>query len=274
MDSTMIFVYGIHGSLERFYGLIHYLARFGRVVVPDLPGLGGMDTFYRIDKKPTLDNYGDFLAEFIRKELPNGKITLVGMSYGFVVITRMLVRHPELTGRVDLVVSTMGLADGRDIALHGLKRFVAESVFWIARTRPLGTIMQRIIGNPWVLKFMYSSNNPKMKALAPKDRPSFIAFEAYLWECNDMRTYGEDMHELFNLTQSGDRIDLPVHHISTAQDHWLDVAQAHVHIGEIYTQVISHPSVITNHGGTAYADEKEARDMIPPSVARLLDRAV
>jgi len=33
------------------------------------------------------------------KQLPEGELTLVGLSFGFVVITRMLVRHPELRGR-------------------------------------------------------------------------------------------------------------------------------------------------------------------------------
>jgi pimeloyl-ACP methyl ester carboxylesterase len=267
---TIVFIYGIHGSLERFYGVIHYLARFGRVAVPDLPGMGGMESFYRTNRVPTLDAYGDYLADFIAQELPEGRLALVGLSFGFVVITRMLVRHPELSSRVDLVISTMGLADGRDINLKGLTRLVANTLFWIARTPPLGQIFQYIVTRPWVLRLTYTGQNPKMKVIKLADRPSFIAFEAYLWKCNDMRTYGQAMTELFALRQPGAHVALTVHHIATQKDHWLDVAAAEKHIGAIYDSLVLHPSNLTNHGGTAYADEDEAREIIPETVTNLL----
>jgi pimeloyl-ACP methyl ester carboxylesterase len=272
-EKTIVFIYGIHGSLERFYGVIHYLARFGRVVVPDLPGMGGMESFYRIHKTPTLDEYGDYLADLIAREIPEGSLTLVGLSYGFVVITRMLVRHPELAPRIKLVISTMGLADGRDIKLKGLARWAATTLFLVGRTRGLGQMFQYIVTSPWVLKLTYTERNPKMKVLAPADRPSFIEFEAYLWKCNDMRTYGQCMGELFRLRQPGAHVPLPVHHIATVQDHWLDVPAAEKHIGEIFDSVTVHSSMLTNHGGTAYADEDEAREIIPASVTKLLQAA-
>lgn len=267
---TIVFIYGIHGSLERFYGVIHFLARFGQVIVPDLPGMGGMESFYKNGKRPTLDNYGDYLADFLSQEVPEGRLTLVGLSFGFVVITRMLVRHPALSERTDMVISTMGLADGRDINIRGAYRMFANAVFWAERTRPLDRAFHYLMTRAWMMKLIYHGGSPKMKALPPADRPGFIAFESYLWRCNDMRTYGECMGELFALRQVADHVPLPVHHISTPRDHWLDVASAHRHIGEIFTEVIAHPSKLSNHGGTAYADEDEAREIIPGTVVKLL----
>src|SRR5262245_58751422 len=93
----LVLFYGHHSSLERWAGLAKALRDFGSVTMPDLPGFGGMTSFYTQGKKPTLDNFADYAASFINQEFPDGKITLVGMSFGFAVATRMLQRHPELT---------------------------------------------------------------------------------------------------------------------------------------------------------------------------------
>src|SRR3712207_1180020 len=61
----ILFVYGHHSSLERWWGLIQALNRYGAVTMPDLPGFGGMDSFYKIGKKPTIDNLADYVAAFI-----------------------------------------------------------------------------------------------------------------------------------------------------------------------------------------------------------------
>jgi len=270
---TIVFVYGIHGSLERFYGVIHFLARFGTVVVPDLPGFGGMEPFYKIGRKPTLDAYGDYLAEFVAQQLPDGKLTLVGLSYGFVVLTRMLVRHPQLTKRVDLVVSAMGLADGRDVNLKWWLRLAVKALFWLGLVPPLAWLVQYFATRQWMLRLMYMGNNPKMKALKPEERPELIAFEAYLWQCNDMRTYSQCMLELFALRQEGAKVPLPVQHIATTEDHWLNIVEAQRHIGAIYDPLVVHDSKLKHHGGTAYADEAEAREIIPPGVVKLLEAA-
>ncbi|HEY2004438.1 MAG TPA: alpha/beta hydrolase [Candidatus Saccharimonadia bacterium] len=261
---TIVFVYGIHGSLERFYGVIHYLARFGRVVAPDLPGFGGMPSFYSVGSRPSPDAYGDYLAEFIRQELPDGQLTLVGLSYGFVVITRMLARHPDLQSRADMAVSVMGLADGRDLAMSPVLRCACEALLGIARTPVLGRVLQYIITRRWLLRLMYTDRNPKVRSLPQSLRPEIIRFESYLWNCNDMRTYGACMHELFHLRQpTGPLIKTPAHHISTPHDHWLNIDSAERHIRALYGNLTSHTSTVMKHGGLAYDSEDEAKEIIP-----------
>lgn len=65
-DVEILLVYGMHSSLERWYTLANALSQFGNVTMPDLPGHGGMDSFYKIKMEPTLDNFGDYLATFIK----------------------------------------------------------------------------------------------------------------------------------------------------------------------------------------------------------------
>lgn len=270
---TILFVYGIHGSLERFFGVVHHLANFGTIYVPDLPGFGGMESYYKIGKKPSLDAYGDYLATVIESSLPKDEpLTLIGLSYGFVVITRMLARHPELQGRVDLVISAMGLADGRDIKMGFPTRQAVETLLFIGRVPYLGKVLQAIITNPITLKITYNDRNPKMKTLPKAERPGYIAFESYLWKCNEMRTYSVSMHELLNYRPPVTHIPLTLHHIETASDHWLDIKAAANHLDQIYSRLVIHRSAIGNHGGVAYASEAEARSIIPATVIKLLDQ--
>lgn len=271
---TILFVYGIHGSLERFYGVVHHLANFGSVYVPDLPGFGGMESYYKIHKKPSLDAYGDYLASVIESSLPPDEpLTLIGLSYGFVVITRMLARHPELHPRIDLVISAMGLADGRDIKMGFPVRQAVETLLFIGRVPYLGVLLQRIITSPITLRLTYTDRNPKMKMLPKAERPGYIAFESYLWKCNEMRTYSVAMHELLNYRPPTTHIPLTLHHIETASDHWLDIKSAAKHLDQIYFRVVIHRSELGNHGGVAYASESEAKSIIPATVIKLLEQA-
>ncbi len=113
----ILFVYGQHSTLERWWGLIQELNRYGSVTVPDLPGYGGMDSLYKIGKSPTFDELADYLAAFVKLRYKRGRITIVGLSIGFAVVTRMLQRYPDLAKRVDLLVSVVGLAHHDDFVL-------------------------------------------------------------------------------------------------------------------------------------------------------------
>jgi hypothetical protein len=87
---NILFIYGQHSSLERWMGIAEELSKLGNVVMPDLPGLGGMDSLYHIGQPATIDNMADYLATFIKLKYKGKKVIVIGMSLGFVVVTRML----------------------------------------------------------------------------------------------------------------------------------------------------------------------------------------
>lgn len=89
-NRNILLVYGHHAMLERWWSFVENLNDFGSVTMPDLPGFGGMDSFYKIGKKPTIDAYADYLAAFIKLRFKRKRITIVAISYGFVITTRML----------------------------------------------------------------------------------------------------------------------------------------------------------------------------------------
>src|SRR3990167_463621 len=100
----ILLIAGHHTSIERIMGVAEYLNRYGPVTSPDLPGFGGMQAFYKINEKPDLDKLADYLASFIKFRYHGQRFTIMAISYGFTVATRMLQRYPDITNKVDLVV--------------------------------------------------------------------------------------------------------------------------------------------------------------------------
>ncbi len=151
----VMFVYGSHSSLERWWGVAQVLNRYGAVSAPDLPGFGGMESFYKIGKKPNLDNMADYLASFIKMRYKRKKMMIVGMSYGFIVATRMLQRYPELTKKVTLLVSIVGFAH-KDDFIFSKPQFFAY--YWgtkILTYRIPAFFFRTLALNPWVLRTAY-----------------------------------------------------------------------------------------------------------------------
>ena len=50
----ILLVYGHHASLERMYSFAQVINKYGIVTMPDLPGFGGMDSFYKIGKRQNI----------------------------------------------------------------------------------------------------------------------------------------------------------------------------------------------------------------------------
>ena len=62
----IVMVGGQHVAHERLYALAQVLSDYGEVYVPDMPGFGGMTSFFKIGKKATYDDYADYLYSFLK----------------------------------------------------------------------------------------------------------------------------------------------------------------------------------------------------------------
>ena len=94
-NKQILLIYGMHSSLERMYSTANFLSRYGAVTLPDLPGIGGMTPFYEIGHKPSLDSYADYLYSLLKARKLQSRVTVVSMSFGFLVLTKMLQKYPE-----------------------------------------------------------------------------------------------------------------------------------------------------------------------------------
>jgi len=168
--TEFLFIYGQHSSLERWWGLIQYIGRYGAVTAVDLPGLGGMDSFYTIGKKPTLDNFADYLAAFIKMRYKNKRVVVVGMSLGFAIVTRMLQRYPELKKNVSMLVSLVGLVHGDDFKIPPMLYFFFRSLATVMKFRVPALFFRYVCLNSWTLRTAYHRTpNAKHKFAAAKN---------------------------------------------------------------------------------------------------------
>src|SRR5215469_10964420 len=179
----ILLLYGHHSSLERWFGLAQVLNEFGSVTMPDLPGFGGMESLYKIGKKPSVDELADYLSDFITKQYGNKRLTIVGMSFGFVVATRMLERHPDLVKNVDIFVSLVGFTH-KDEFIFKKSRYLFYRYGSAFFSLPIiSSIFRSICLNPWVLRAVYGkTHNAKRKFadLSPEKKIEMMDVEVWL----------------------------------------------------------------------------------------------
>ena len=149
-NREILLIYGHHSSLERWWGLAQVLNRYGAVTMPDLPGFGGMESFYKIGKKPSIDNLADYLAAFVKLRYKRRRVTIVGMSFGFVIATRMLQRFPDLVKKVDLMISIVGFAH-RDDFIFSKTRYwlhrIPDDLHYLDRPQSPSGVRYSLVGH-------------------------------------------------------------------------------------------------------------------------------
>jgi pimeloyl-ACP methyl ester carboxylesterase len=269
----IMMVYGHHASLERMYGIAAALNDFGAVTMPDLPGFGGMDSFYKIGVKPTLDTMADYLASFVKLRYKRKRVTIAAMSLGFVIVTRMLQRYPELVSKVELLLSLVGFSHKYDYAFSRQRYLFYRHTPRLFTRRLPAAFFYNIILHPTVIRAAYSkTHNAKKKLghLSVVDKKAALDFEVDLWRNNDVRTYMEMTIEMMLLDNCNKQVNLPVHHISVDGDQYFDSVVVEQHMRVIFTDFIEHHAKLPNHAPSILATKKEAAPLIPKSIKKVL----
>lgn len=267
----VVFIYGHHSSIERWQGMMELINERFTVTMPDLPGFGGMESLYKIGKPATLDNLADYLADFMRQQYKTGqKVTLVGMSLGFAVATRMLQRHPDIAKNIDRLVSLFGFASASDfdvpekrrrLFLHASKTFSLPVLHKLYRTLFL---------NSFVLSKTYHKTpnaREKFKNTAPEEMLQNMAFEIKLWQDDDTRTYMKTGNEIMTLNNTKVKVALPVYHIAVQNDRFLNNQSVEKHFRQIFTNFYLVANLKSaNHAPTRIATKEQAKAFMPPTV--------
>lgn len=274
-EREIMFVYGHHSSLERWWGVIQNLNKYGGVTMPDLPGFGGMDSLYKIGKSASLDNLADYLATFIRlRYKKHQKFIIVGLSLGFVVATRMLQRHPELVKNVSLMVSFAGFAHHDDFNFKpSTKRLIRLGSSFFNHKITAGFFRYFVI-NSLVLKTFYkrtSNAHERINSTTGVDEKAIIQMEIDLWHDNDVRTYMKTTHDFITLDNCKKRINLPVYHIAVDGDRYFNNNLVEQHMRVIFSdyKVLAKLKDVS-HAPSVIADAKAAAPYIPLGLRQFL----
>lgn len=271
----ILLVYGHHASLERMFGIAANLNRHGAVTIPDLPGFGGMQSFYTIGLKPTIDNYADYLAAYIKLWYKRRRITIIAMSFSFLIVTRMLQKYPELTKKVDLVVSSVGFVHYEDFRLPKYQQLGLRVMGGIFQySVPAFFFRYTLLQGP-VIKVFYNligASHSKMKDAKDKEiRRHRIEAEIKLWHINDLRTRMKTMRDMFrvDLCTRG-TVDIPVHHVFVEGDRFFNNKVVEQHMRIIYKDFVGLETSIKGHMPSIVATAKEAEPFVPRKLKRLL----
>lgn len=236
--------------------------------MPDIPGFGGMDSFYKIGQKATLDNYADYMAAFIKMRYKRKRVTIIGISFGFLVATRMFQKYPELTNKVDMLISAVGFMRYDDF-LFSKARYRFYRFTPLLFKNPVGATMFRYLGlNSLVLRAVYArTSNAKHKFNEYAGNEllfnAMMEMEIKLWQQNDVRTYMQTAIELLKVDNCKVQVDLPVWHVYTKHDHFFDNAVIEQQMKVVFREFHGAVINIQTHAPSILASKKASAMMIP-----------
>lgn len=271
----ILLIYGHHASLERWWGLVENLNDYGNVTMPDIPGFGGMQSFYRVGIRPDIDAFADYLASFIKLRYKNKKLTIYAISYGFVVVTRMLQRYPELAKKLDLLVSFAGFMHQKDILYGSHKRRLYKAIARLFATRPVAFFIRYFGLNKFVLRRLYKTfpnSRRRMVDITPEDFALSINFEQVLWQANDVRTHWLTTSEILKLDNLSQSVRLPVVHVVSKKDHYLNNISVEQHMRQVFSEYLAFSAPTKAHVPSILANKKDMAVMLPPGLRKLLNR--
>ena len=273
----ILLIYGQHASLERIFGVAEYLSRYGRVIVPDLPGFGGMTPLQAAGQPPSLDNYAKYLGRFIDQEIkPDRPVIVIGMSFGFWVITRLLQLEPGRAGRFPIVVSLVGFASGQALKFSWFKRTSFRLGLLAVHRRPGAWLFRRICLSPWVLRLAYARTpfwRSKLAAGQSADRRTLIDFEVRLWQLNDTLTWAVTARQMINGNLFGwPKVTTPLLHIATDQDQYVDPDQNRIDLAVVYSKVETVTVAAPAHAPPVIAGADQVAEIVPSDLGDRLRR--
>ena len=273
----ILLVYGHHSSLERMYSIAQVLNDYAGVTMPDLPGFGGMDSFYKIGEKPDINTMADYLATIVKLRFKNRRVTIAGISYGFIVVTRMLQRYPELAKKVDMLISVVGFAHHEEFVFSRNRMFFYRLGARLFSQRVPAALFRNVVLHPMILRNFYSrTHNAKHKfeGLSPEEAKTLTDFEIVLWRTNDLRTHMATSLSFLYLDNCIARVDLPVWHLGVDMDNYFDNSLVEQHMRVIFNDFTYVKAPVEKHMPNVIAGKEESAKLFPRKIRQLLNKKV
>jgi hypothetical protein len=197
------------------------------------------------------------------------------MSFGFVVVTRMLQRFPDLTKKVDVLISLVGFAHKDDFIFSKARYWFYLIGTTILSIPILPTIFRMTALRPMVLRIFYGkTHNAKRKFadLTPEQSKQMMDVEVWLWRNNDVRTAAYTSAQFLKLDNCKVKIDLPVWHVGVKEDHFFSNNVVEQHMRIIFNNFHGMTVNMTKHAPTVIADAKDAAPFIPAKLRRIMSK--
>lgn len=269
----ILLLYGHHASIERMAGFAEVVNRYGAVTMPDLPGLGGMDSFYKIGEKPTVDNYADYLASIVKLRYKRRRVTIIAMSFSFPLVVRMLQKYPELESKVDILVSTVGFVHHDDFKFNRFYSLCLRSFSRFGSYRISAFLIRYTLLCSPMIRLAYGSvkdRHTKLKDADAIEAKKRIEFEVELWHINDVRTRMYTMNLMFKMDVCSPPLPTRAYHVAPDQDRYFDNNVVEQHMRVIFDNFEVLATKMPAHAPSIIATAKDAAPYVPPKLRRIL----
>jgi pimeloyl-ACP methyl ester carboxylesterase len=274
-QKEILLVYGHHAMLERWWGLVQNLVIYGNVTMPDIPGFGGMNSFHKIGRRPTVDAFADYLASFVKLRYKRKRLTIVAISYGFVIATRMLQKYPELRDKVDLVVSVVGFTHHDDFVYSRRQKSVFKRATRLFATRPAAFLIRYLGLNRFVIKSLYvrlPNSKRRMIEATPEEFENTVDFDVKIWQANHVRTHWLTTSEFFVIDNCQVPLKIPVAHVVSQEEQYFNNSIVEQHMRVIFKDYRQFVASSKAHTPSILADKKAMGVLLPSGLRRLLSK--
>jgi pimeloyl-ACP methyl ester carboxylesterase len=241
--------------------------------MPDLPGFGGMQSFYTIGDNPTIDAYADYLAAFAQLRYKRRRLVIVAMSFSVPLVVRMLQRYPDLAKKVDFIVSTVGFVHRDDFVFSKPSYYGLRILATVGQTRIASAFLRSVVLRGPIIQLAYSlagDRHSKMKDAEKNERKKRIDYEKKLWKMNDVRTRMSTLNMMLTMDVCDRAVDLPMYHVSPNIDRYFNNDIVCQHMQVIFEKFESVSTTMPAHAPTVIASAKQAAPYVPRRIQRLL----
>jgi pimeloyl-ACP methyl ester carboxylesterase len=266
----ILFIYDMEANLEKWWGMAVALKVYANVTMVDLPGLGGMDSFYSIGLKPSFDNMADYLASFIKLKYKRKRLTIMGVGFGYAVVTRMLQRNPDVTKKVNSLVAINGYDHKDDFKLKKFDVFIMRIYSYLCSRRFIAWLLNATAYSTMALKYKYPVG--KVRSFRGGPSKEFVRqFKIDLVKCTDLRTRMYLNLQLLKLDNCKIRIRNSMWHVTTSNsDQNVDKKLVEQHFRVTYEDYVHLPTKISGSMPIVLNDEKTAIKYLPAKLRRHL----
>ncbi|MCW1908532.1 MAG: alpha/beta hydrolase [Candidatus Saccharibacteria bacterium] len=274
---VFVIVYGQHASLERLEPLVTIFRTYGDVYVVDNPGFGGMDPAYSIGKYPDLHFQAGHVHNFIDNYLPKDKqLTIIGISYGFQIVTQLLEDFPDLQTRTEDVVNMVGCLSYRDLDMPLSYKIPLIYLLAFPGRTWLGSNIFKLVARRRVIIAVYMLTKPiqvKLRGVSRQQAIAYASEQASLWIDNDPRTHGAAAWDFVARNDVSQlKLDVDAIHLSVPGDHIINSQRVKKGMEAVFNKVSSFDIALDNHAPLDLdADDIEA--IIPEGLARILKKS-
>lgn len=144
---VIVMVHGFRGTHHGLAKIVEALPEY-RIIVPDLPGFG--DSMPLAGQTHSLENYVQFLGEFITMLNLNQPPILLGHSFGSIVTSHFVVQFPGKISKLVLInpIGAPALQGPRAVLTR-----LAIMYYWLGKKLP-ARAAHKWLANPLIVKIM------------------------------------------------------------------------------------------------------------------------